>query len=152
MNSFLNQLSQLESKILLFEKTNLSVSKTAVGWHIEHVLKTSLIIIESVKISNPNDYQYKFNKYKLLFTILGFIPRGRARAPKVALPDKIISEESLLISIKKIKLALENWSDLDKNAHFPHPYFGKLNKKSTGWFLSLHAKHHLKIIIDIDNA
>jgi hypothetical protein len=67
----------------------------------------------------------------------------------VVQPDDTISEELLLSSLQKVKSALQEWDSFDKNAHFPHPYFGKLNKKSTEWFLNLHTKHHLKIMDDI---
>ena len=44
---------------------------------------------------------------------------------------------------------MKNWESLDKNTHFPHPFFGILNKKETENFLVLHTKHHLMIINDI---
>jgi hypothetical protein len=48
-----------------------------------------------------------------------------------------------------VKGNLMDWEKLDKNAHFPHPFFGILNKKETDNFLALHTKHHLMIIKDI---
>ena len=149
MQNIQNLISQLESKIPFHEKTNLSVSNTTVGWQIEHSLKTIYQIVLVVKNSNPQEYQWKFNKSKLFISILGFIPRGKAKAPKVVLPDDTISEESLLLSLQKVKSALQEWDSFDKNAYFPHPFFGNLNKKSTMWFLKLHTNHHLKIVIDI---
>lgn len=144
-------LFQLESKIPLYEKTNPTVSSSTVGWQIEHSLKTIYQIALAVKNSNPQEYQWKFNKSKLFISILGFIPRGKAKAPKVVQPDDTISEESLINSLQNVKAILEEWKSLDKNSYFPHPYFGKLNKKSTEWFLNLHTQHHLKIVNDICN-
>jgi hypothetical protein len=149
MQNLQNLISQLESKIPFHEKTNTSVSNATVGWQIEHSLKTIYQIVLVVKNSNPQEYQRKFNKSKLFISILGFIPRGKAKAPKVVLPDDNISEESLLLSLQKVKSALQEWDSFDKNAYFPHPYFGNLNKKSTEWFLDLHTNHHLKIVNDI---
>jgi len=149
MQNLQSTLSQLESKIPFHEKTNLTVSNSTIGWQIEHSLKTIFQIIQVVKTSNPDDYQWKFNKSKLFISILGFILRGKAKAPKIVLPDENINEESLRLSLQKVKTALQEWETFDKNAHFPHPYFGKLNKKSTEWFLNLHTKHHLKIVNDI---
>ncbi|MEC4004332.1 DUF1569 domain-containing protein [Flavobacterium sp. SUN052] len=149
MEKIINLISQLESKIPFQEKTNPSVSNATVGWQIEHSLKTILLIIETVKKSNPDNYKWKFNKNKLFISIIGFIPRGKAKAPKVVLPDENIKEEILKDSLEKVKTALKDWEKLDKNAHFPHPYFGNLNKKSTEWFLYLHTNHHLKIANDI---
>lgn len=149
MQNIQNLISQLESKIPFHEKINLSVSNATVGWQIEHSLKTIYQIVLVVKNSNAQEYQWKFNKSKLFISILGFIPRGKAKAPKVVLPDENISEESLLLSLQKAKSALQEWDSFDKNAYFPHPFFGNLNKKSTMWFLKLHTNHHLKIVNDI---
>lgn len=145
-------LTQLENKIPFHEKTDSSVSNSTVGWQIEHSLKTIYQIIQSVKNSNLQEYQWKFNKSKLFISILGFIPRGKAKAPKIVLPDDNITEESLLSSLQKVKSALQEWDSFDKNAYFPHPFFGNLNKKSTEWFLNLHTNHHLKIVNDICKA
>jgi hypothetical protein len=149
MQKLKNLVSQLESKIPFYEKSNPLVSNSTIGWQIEHSLKTIYQILQVVKNSNPEDYQWEFNKNKVLISIIGFIPRGKAKAPKVVQPDDTISEELLLSSLQKVKSAFQEWNSLHKNAHFPHPYFGKLNKKSTEWFLNLHTKHHLKIINDI---
>jgi len=149
MQNLQNLLLQLESKIPLYEKNNPSVSNSTIGWQIEHSLKTIHQVVLATKKSNPKEYKWKFIKSKLFISILGFIPRGKARAPKVVLPDENISQESLLKRLQNVKTILEEWKSLDKNAHFPHPYFGNLNKKSTEWFLNLHTKHHVKIINDI---
>lgn len=142
-------ISQLESKIPVYEKTNPSVSSSTVGWQIEHSLKTIYVVIETLKNSNTEDYQWKFNRSKLFISILGYIPRGKVRAPKMVQPDENITEKSLKNSIQKVKVALQEWQYFNKKAFFPHPFFGKLNKKSTEWFLNLHTKHHLKIVNDI---
>ena len=149
MQNLQNLLYQLESKIPFYEKTNPSVSNATVGWQIEHSLKTIYQIVLAVKNSNPQEYHWKFNKSKLFISILGFIPRGKAKAPKVVQPDDTISEESLLLSLHNVKAILEEWKSFNQNAYFQHPFFGNLNKKSTEWFLNLHTKHHLKIINDI---
>ena len=142
-------LLELELKIPLFEKRNILVSNSTVGWQIEHSLKTIYQIIQVIKYSNPDEYRWKFNKNKLFISIIGFIPRGKAKAPKVVIPDDIITEELLYNSLQNVKNALQEWEFFNKNAHFQHPYFGKLNKKSTEWFLKLHTSHHLKIVKDI---
>lgn len=149
MQDLKNLISQLESKIPFFDKANPSVSNSTVGWQIEHSLKTIHQISLAVKNSNPIEYQWKFNKSKLFISIIGFIPRGKAKAPKVVLPDGTISEESLTNSLQNVKTIIEEWKSLDKNAYFQHPFFGNLNKKSTEWFLKLHTNHHLKIVNDI---
>lgn len=149
MKELYQLISQLESKIPFYEKANSSISNSTVGWQIEHSLKTIFEIVQFVKKSNPNNYQWKFSFNKTLVSTLGFIPRGKAKAPKLVIPNETISESTLKNSFQKINEALQEWDSFDENAHFPHPYFGNLNKKSTEWFLNLHTKHHLKIINDI---
>jgi len=149
MKELYQLISQLESKIPFYEKTNPSVSNATVGWQIEHSLKTIYQIALVVKNSNQQEYQWKFNKSKMFISILGFIPRGKAKAPKVVLPNDTISEESLIKSLQNVKSILEEWKSFNNNAYFKHPFFGNLNKKSTMWFLKLHTNHHLKIVNDI---
>lgn len=143
-------LNQLESDISSFDKVNLAVSSGSVGWHIEHSLKTIDQIVTACKNSNPSNYQWRFNFNRfLILTLAKKIPRGKAKAPKIVRPEGEISLETLDMSLSKVKENLMDWKDLDKNTHFPHPFFGILNKKETANFLALHTKHHLMIIDDI---
>ena len=142
--------NQLESNISQFETTNLAVSGGSVGWHIEHSLKTINQIVTACKNSNPSDYQWHFNFKRFLILIVAKkIPRGKARAPKIVRPEGDINQETLAVSVSKVRENLIGWKALDKNANFPHPFFGILNKKETEKFLVLHTKHHKMIIDDI---
>ncbi len=143
-------IDQLQSDIASFDKVNLAVSSGSVGWHIGHSLKTIDQIVTACKHSNPNEYQWHFNFKSFLFlSIAKKFPRGKARAPKIVRPEGDISQETLTLSLENIRENLRNWDSFDKNVHFPHPYFGVLNKKETENFLVLHTKHHLMIIKDI---
>lgn len=143
-------LDKLQSDISSFDKVNLAVSSGSVGWHIAHSLKTIDQIVMACKHSNPSEYQWHFNFKRFLFlSIAKKFPRGKARAPKIVRPEGEINQEILALSLEKVKENLQNWKCLDVNVHFPHPYFGVLNKKETENFLVLHTKHHLMIIKDI---
>ena len=143
-------LDQLQSDIASFDKVNLAVSSGSVGWHIAHSLKTIDQIVTACKHSNPNEYQWHFNFNRfLIMSVAKKIPRGKAKAPKIVRPEGEISSETLALSLSKVKGNLMDWEKLDKNAHFPHPFFGILNKQETDNFLALHTKHHLMIIDDI---
>ena len=143
-------LNQLESDISSFDKVNLAVSSVSVGWHIEHSLKTIDQIVTACKKSNPVNYKWRFNfKRVLIMGIVKKIPREKAKAPKIVRPDGTISSDSLQLSLQKVKENLIDWNQLEKNAHFSHPFFGDLNKKETEEFLVLHTKHHLMIIDDV---
>lgn len=150
MQNLQNLINQLESKIFQFETTNLAVSGGSVGWHIEHSLKTIDQIVTACKNSSPSNYQWHFNfKRFLIMSIAKKIPRGKARAPKIVRPEGDINQETLTLSLSKVRENLIDWKNLNKNTHFPHPFFGVLNKKETENFLALHTKHHLMIIKDI---
>lgn len=145
-------LANLHSKLDDFEQLNTTISKSSVGWHIAHSLKTIDLIVTACKTSDPSKYQWKFklNRF-LILDVVQKIPRGKARAPKVVQPEGEISKETLQLHLEKVQQNLENWGDLNKNCYFTHPFFGNLNKKATEKFLVLHTKHHLQIIEDICN-
>jgi hypothetical protein len=152
MNTINPILVILSSKINAFDRKNIDVSKSSVGWHLEHSLKTIDQIVTACKKSDPSTYQWKFklNRF-LILDVLQKIPRGKAKAPKVVQPEGDISKESLQMHLDKVYQNLENWEALHENCYFFHPYFGNLNKKATEKFLVLHTNHHLKIIEDICN-
>lgn len=143
-------LDELKEYTVTFEKKNVSVSSSSVGWQIAHSLKTIEQIVLAITKSDPNKYKwsYNFNRILILY-ILKSIPRGKGKAPKVVMPDAVISSESLLMSFENVENLLKNWEQLPKQAYFSHPYFGLLNKKETERFIFLHTYHHLKIIKDI---
>jgi hypothetical protein len=150
MNSINPILVILSSKINDLDRKNTNVSKSSVGWQIEHSLKTIDLIITACKKSDPSVYQWKFklNRF-LILDVLHKIPRGKAKAPKVVQPEGDISKETLQMHLEKVQQNLENWEALHENCYFFHPYFGNLNKKATEKFLVLHTNHHLKIIEEI---
>lgn len=150
MTKLLSLLEQLESYIADYEKVNLSISKSSVGWHLEHSFLVLYAVSNNLKKSNPSDYKWKFNFNRFLVqTILKKIPRGRGKAPKSVQPVEEITSESLKNKLEKVRNSLAELESLDAKNHFTHPYFGNLNLKNTIHFLELHTKHHLKIIEDI---
>ena len=151
MKKLIQTIALLEARIPDYEKRNVKVSNATVGWQIAHSLKTIFEIVQAVKKSDSNTYYWQFNKSRGFIKILNFIPRGKAKAPKVVLPAENINEQDLYNSLQKVRESLSDWDKLDKNKYFLHPFFGNLNKKNTVWFLQLHTKHHLKIINDICN-
>jgi hypothetical protein len=149
MSNLKSLLNQLESHIVDFEKTNLSVSQSSIGWHIDHSVMTINGIIDQLKKSNPEQYKWQFNWNRIFIKCINKIPRGKAKAPKVVQP---IEPATVAVLISKFEIAnkriieLEN---LESNNFFMHPYFGNLNLKTSIWLLELHTKHHLEIIKDI---
>ena len=152
MNKISKLLNQLESHIADFEKTNPAVSKSTIGWQIDHSLLVINSVINHLKASNPQNYKWTLNKYRILIGITNTIPRGKVRVPKSVKPIDVATIEDLT---RKLELAKKNFKDLKTlpaKSYFTHPFFGDLKLKSAIWFLKLHTKHHLKIIEDILKA
>jgi hypothetical protein len=142
-------LIQLEEKLNSFEHKNEKISEGTVGWHIEHSLLVIIKICESISSSNPEKYQWKFNLKWLIISVIGSLPRGKAKAPPTVIPESVLSATSLKESFSLAKTAIESLKKCYPNQYFFHPFFGKMNQKSTLEFFSIHTNHHLKIIKDI---
>jgi hypothetical protein len=149
MNPLLPLLQQLESHISNFEKTNPKVSNSTVGWQIDHCLLVINGIIGQIEISDPLKYQPKWTFPKFMVFTTGKIPRGKAKAPKVVIPNQVATQEELIVKLAAAKNNVLKLDSFSENQFFNHPYFKDLNVKQTKKFLAIHTKHHLKIIEDI---
>ena len=139
-------ITQFEDKSAFFENVNTSISKVSIGWQIDHSLKVIIAVSELLKTSKTEQYQWKFNKWRFIIFAVGFIPRGKAKAPKSVRSFETITLKELENQLEIAKKAVEEIQHLDKKSNFIHPYFGMLDLKQTIYFLNLHTKHHLKII------
>ncbi|MDN3677736.1 DUF1569 domain-containing protein [Flavobacterium paronense] len=149
MRKLLLILGQLEFHIPNYEKTNLAVSQSTIGWQIDHSLIVINAVVQELKNSSPKNYRWKFNKMRLLIKIVNKIPRGKVRVPKSVKPIDTAKMEELKNKLEFARKNIADISTLPPNSYFTHPFFGDLNLKATIWFLKLHTKHHLKIIEDI---
>lgn len=142
-------LSQIETNIANAAIKNNAVSKSTIGWQIDHTLKVFNAVSQWTENSNPDNYNYKFSFWRSAFFPLGYFPRGKVKAPKAAQPPKTILQEDLITQIQIAYKHIEKLKTLPKNAYFKHFIFGDLPKKKTLRFLEIHTNHHLKIIKDI---
>ncbi len=149
MNTLPALFAELETRIPQIEKLNTSISKASVGWHIQHSVLVASQIIKALEKSNPKEYSPKFNLAKTIVFTLKKIPRGKAKAPEVALPKEIADAGGLKESIRSLIDTLPVLNTLQPNNYFMHPFFGHLNLKATITMLKIHTKHHLEIINDI---
>jgi len=149
MSNLTKLLNQLESHIIDFEKTNVAISQSSIGWHIDHSLMVINGIIDELKKSNPEQYKWQFNWNRIFIKSINKIPRGRGKAPKSVQPSETSSIEILNYKLQIANDSIIELENLEPNNYFTHPYFGNLNLKTTIWFLELHTKHHLEIIKDI---
>lgn len=151
MEKFLRLLNEMEEAIPLADKTSDRVSRSNIGWHIQHNLLVISVIIDAVKKSDPGLYKWKFSMPRLLVYTFGSIPRGRSKAPKAVQPVTAWSIDELGQELQAIKEKYKELDALPANAFFRHPYFGHVNLKPTRKFLAIHTEHHLKIIREIIN-
>ncbi|MDQ6756131.1 MAG: hypothetical protein M3004_04265 [Bacteroidota bacterium] len=141
-------LSNIEGAMPNNERINLSVSKSSVGWHVEHMLLTINAVINELKKDNMAKYKGTFSIRKLYVFAFEKIPRGKAKAPDIVVPLKF-NEETLQTHLANTKSNLQNINTINKHNYFPHPYFGHIKVKPAIKFLAIHTIHHLKIIDDI---
>jgi Protein of unknown function (DUF1569) len=147
MKKLETKVQELTQYLSAFDKIDQTISSASVGWHIEHSLLVIKQITSTVAQSDSSLYQKKFNFSRSW--VLNYIPRGKAKAPKIVLPGNDLNQQLLEDSIKHTFQALNYLKDCQENQYFMHPYFGALNKNQTIRFLSIHTHHHLKIIADI---
>ena len=146
MKKLKDKIEALEAQIPNASATNTTVTTSTVGWQIEHALLTINQIIKTVEASNPSDYKWSFNLMRTVVFIRHRIPRGKAKAPKVVQPKDHVTEATIKAALEKTYQLLEVLPTLSANNFFPHPFFGKLNKRQTIKFLIIHTQHHLNII------
>lgn len=141
--------SELEQYIPKQELIKPDVSASSIGWHIEHSLLTINLIVDTVKRSDPKDYKWTFNFWRTIVMTTKNIPRGRAKSPKMVRPTVAFNSDTLLDHVNKTRQQVRILETCVPNNYFVHPYFNKLNLKSTIKFIEIHTNHHLKIIKDI---
>lgn len=142
----------LERNIPAAQKTAETVSAKGIDWHIDHSLRVINKTCESLIHSEPKQYQWRFNWWRLIIFTWGKFPRGRVKAPKYVLPEDRIEIKQIHERLRDACEQLKKIKKLHKNAYIHHPYFGMINKKQSVKFLNIHTKHHLKIIKDIKRA
>lgn len=142
------QLADIESKICYNNYKADAISKSSVGWHIEHLLLTINSIIKVLKNSHPENYKKKNSFLKTIVFISKKIPRGKAKAPKFVTPSTF-DAASLKIHVVSTKTNVEQLKNISLKHYFSHPYFGDLQLQKAIQFIQIHNKHHLKIIDDI---
>lgn len=142
-------INKLEDKIEYSTISNHKISKSSVGWHIEHALLTTNLIINAIAKSNPAKYKSKFSFAKLFVFTFKKIPRGKAQAPSSVTPVESFTIEGIKNNFITCHNLMKKLSSLNDDNFFEHPFFGQLNLKPSVKFLKIHTKHHLSIINDI---
>lgn len=143
------ELQEIEALLEHYDKKNESVSSGGMDWHLDHTLRVIVGICSALKKSNPKDYKWEFKIARLYVMTLGNIPRGRGRAPKVAVAKDPLSKSVIQSLLEKSKKSLVEIESLAPKNFFDHPYFGKMKLSAAKKFLQIHTEHHLKIMREI---
>ena len=145
-----SQLSELKKHISHYDILNTKVSWVSVWRHIDHSLIVIRDVMKQVIDSDPNQYRWSCNIWRIIVLGIGIIPRGRAKAPDFTLPTNNISPESIASHLHEVQTLLPLFESLtDNHKYLDHPFFGKLTLKQSKRNLIIHTNHHLKIICDI---
>jgi len=142
-------LKQLESYLELHQKLNDSISGETIGWHIAHSCMVINTITNAIVHSNSAKAKPVFNATYYWFLLTNYIPRGKAKAPNIVIPEKTITKAEIIKQIELAKANLQILASTQKQKYFTHPIFGDLNVPKTLRFFIVHTNHHLKIIRDI---
>ena len=148
----LQQIENLEKALPNANKINSSVSEKGIDWHIDHTLKVIIFASKALINSNPDDYKWKFNKWRFIIFLKGSFPRGKAKAPKRVTPKEIITSAEIQQQITEAKELVTNLKNLPKKSNFEHPLFGMLKRDKSITFIGMHTQHHINIINDILKA
>lgn len=123
------------------------VSGGSVEWHLSHVLLVAKLMLQKLNSSDPAQYNPDINLNRSWYLFTGSLPRGKAKAPKSVDPitfDEPPSSEKLLAEVEELLK-----QEVHPKQYVKHPYFGILKRNLTYRFLSIHTKHHLKIVNEI---
>ena len=147
LRKFTAELASFKSDLDLL---NPNVSQWTVGMQIDHIVSGNIKICELLIKSDPKNYKPRFDLSKFVVIKLGYLPRGKGKTPKAALPVDGKSLEELDLDIQKLNFSLDEMEQMaNTNSYFVHPLFGSLNKKESIQFMKVHTRHHLKIVNDI---
>ena len=135
------------------ERQSSKVSEWSVGLQLEHTLYVHRSVARALdKITaGDGDGPQSPNPAGRIFLPLGWIPRGRGKAPAAVRPrgydaDRLAADlAEARESFSRIDLAA-----LDRaTGTLPHPVFGALDTRRWLRFLEVHNSHHWRIIREI---
>ena len=126
-----------------------TVSHWSVGMQIHHCCLAMIGICQSLIDSKPPPPPARWSLVTSIVFLSGRIPRGRGKAPDVALPKQDVSREELMHLLDRSGQLVAEAGQLDSNRWFKHFAFGILDRDKSLKLLRIHNGHHLRIIADI---
>ncbi|MCB0331362.1 MAG: DinB family protein [Bdellovibrionales bacterium] len=128
------------------------VSDWSLYQQLEHILLANRGIATLLSKNAPPEKVKKSRIIGKILILLGFFPRGVAKAPKSAIPESL-TQESLRHMCGEV---CDQLRQIDRDQFTEpkriignHPMFGGLTASEWARFMVVHTHHHLKIIADI---
>jgi hypothetical protein len=151
----LDQIEELKSALPLHALRAPNISQWSVGNQLEHILISNQLILQQILHNSAREPESgkRLSWIGRLVLFIGVIPRGRGKAPDFSKPTEC-SLESLNDQLEKMESHLltaeQNENVLSQSRYaFPHPIFGMMTVPQWFQLMTLHTRHHLKIIQDI---
>ena len=148
MKNLEKHINSLKSHVEHHLHSNAAITKSTVGWQIDHSLRVVNGVVSVLQKSSIADFNRNFNWKRTVVFFTKSIPRGKAKAPQAVQASADITLPELQILFEETIKSIEILRNLDRNANFKHPFFGVLNLKQSIIFLEIHTNHHLKIVQD----
>ena len=126
-----------------------SVSHWSVGMQVHHCCLVMIGICQALIDSKPPPPTTGWSMVTSIVFLSGRIPRGRCKAPEVALPRQDISKEELRSLLDRSRQLSKEAGELDRDRWFKHFAFGIHDRDKSLKLLRIHNRHHLRIIADI---
>ena len=146
-------LDRLHSCISSADAADKSISEWTVGQHIEHCCLGMKFLCETLISCSTPPPRSKHPIRAFLMLASGRIPRGRGNAPKAALPSEDTADSERLEGLLENSRRLVRRSlDCSPKSWVKHFVFGVLKRNQVLKFISVHNRHHLRIIADIVSA
>lgn len=119
--------------------------------HLDHSLKVAVAVVRTLLRADAQRGR-RISALGRLILFLGWIPRGRGKAPERLSGARASSVELLAtLDHHEAQLAQLEASHLAsaRGPIVPHPYFGGLTPPQALRFVAIHTHHHLKIVADV---
>jgi len=144
-----SEFEKIENYIISMEELNSDESQAPIKWHLLHILQVINNVIDDAANSNTSDFKSKSNFKWWYVSTFGKIPKGKVKAPDVVNPNFDITEEEIRIALDNAKRSVSKWNQLKTNNFYKHHELLHLNKRKIKRFLTVHTRHHLRIVRNI---
>ena len=73
---------QIEKSIPFYKRSNKSISKSSIGWQLDHTLKVVILVLEALMETHLEKYKKVFNLNRNILFPLCYIPMRESKSDK----------------------------------------------------------------------